>query len=490
MRSVLTKALRRSVVLALLLRRPGRHRGRQGDEGPRPAAPGLHPLRRPAGRRGDEEDRRRGRLRDAADEPEEGRELRRHLGGPRAVLRDEAVQGELPPADGVRRGRAGQAGAGEARHGEGRLHRPDPGHGLDRHRRQEPRGGPRDPDAAGLAPRGRGVERARRLPEAEDPVRARGQQRQRPVGLLGQRDHQAGLQGRGLGHAGDDRRGQQPHRDPGRPQGRGPDDQLRRHRPDLHRDEHPVGGAGDRRRPAAGVPADRLLVPQAEPEEGGDHPREQPLRPLRGARDPRQRAAAAAARPDRDGLQGGAEGLQARGRAGQEREPRRGRALGRRGRGRPRPQHDARDGHDAALLRLRPHGERGVREARREERGGRGGGVPLEPRAEGPEARAVPEGLPRAVRRGGRDLRRARLRRDEPDALGHQRGRPQPRQDPRPDRVPAAPVAGRHGRHRLLGLPRRRGRHLPRHVRARRLEVRLAHATSGSRRATSPRATA
>ena len=125
-----------------------------------------------------------------------------------------------------------------------------------------------------------------------------------------------------------------------------------------------------------------------------------------------------------------------------------------------------------------------------QKRRGRRGGVPLEPRAPGPEARAVPEGLPRAVRRRSRDLRRARLRRDEPDAVGHQRGRPQPRQDPRPRGVRAAPVAGGHGRHRLLGVPRRRGRHLPGHVRARRLEVRLAQRSSGSRRATSPRGTA
>ncbi len=148
--------------------------------------------------------------------------------------------------------------------GEGRLHRA---------RSSRPC---RSPPAAGatrrrsgvpmlkrLAARGRGVERPRRLPEAEDPVRARGEQRQRPLGLLGQRDHQAGVHGRGLGDARDDRRREQPHRDPGRAEGRGRDDQHRRHRPHLHRDEHPVGGARDRRRPAAGVPAHRLLVPQA-----------------------------------------------------------------------------------------------------------------------------------------------------------------------------------------------------------------------------------
>ena len=42
------------------------------------------------------------------------------------------------------------------------------------------------------------------------------------------------------------------------------------------------------------------------------HPFEQPLRPLRRARDPRQRKAPAAPDPHRDGLQGGAEGLRAR----------------------------------------------------------------------------------------------------------------------------------------------------------------------------------
>ena len=42
----------------------------------------------------------------------------------------------------------------------------------------------------------------------------------------------------------------------------------------------------------------------------------------------------------------------------------------------------------------------------------------------------------------GRDVRGARVRRHEPDALGHQRRRAQPRQDSRPHRVPAAPWPG------------------------------------------------
>ena len=99
---------------------------------------------------------------------------------------------------------------------------------------------------------------------------------------------------------------------------------------------------------------------------------------------------------------------------------------------------------------------------------------PWNPERKDPKLERFRKAYRDAVRRRGRDLRRARLRRDEPDAVGHQRGRSQPREDPRPDRLRAAPVAGRHGRHRLLGLPRRRGRHLPRHLRARRVEVRLA----------------
>ena len=134
---------------------------------------GLHPLRRPEGRRADEEDRRGRRLRDAADEPEEGRELRRHLRGSRAVRRRQAVQGELPPADGVHGRRTRHAGTRAPRHGEDRLHRAHHADRVDRDRRQEPRGGARRADAAGRAARARGVERARRLPEAQDPVRTR-----------------------------------------------------------------------------------------------------------------------------------------------------------------------------------------------------------------------------------------------------------------------------------------------------------------------------
>ena len=58
-------------------------------------------------------------------------------------------------------------------------------------------------------------------------------------------------------------------------------------------------------------------------------------------------------------------------------------------------------------------------------------------------ARAVPEGLQGALRRGGGDLRRARLRRHEP-MLWRSRWRAQPREDPRRDRAHAAPLAGRH----------------------------------------------
>ena len=339
--------------------------------------------------------------------------------------------------------------------------------GLDRHRRQEPRGGARRADAAGRAARGRGVERPRRLPEAQDPVRALGEQRQRPLGLLRQRDHQAGLHRPGLGDHRHDRRRQQPHRDPGRAEGRGRDDQHRRHRPHLHRDEHPVGRARDRGRPAAGVPAHRLLVPQAGPQARGDRPREQPLRPLRRARGARQRPAHGPPDPDRDGVQGRPEGLQARGRAREEVEPRRGRALGQRRRGCPGPQHDARDGDDAAVLRLRPHGVRRVRQDRGEERGGRRGRFPVGPDAQERAAGALPHGLPRAVGRRGRDLRGARLRRHEPHAVVDPGGRPQPREDARPDRAPAPPLARGHGRHRPLRRARRRRRHDARPVRGR-----------------------
>ncbi len=65
-----------------------------------------------------------------------------------------------------------------------RLHRPDHADRLGGDRRQEPRGGARGSHAAGIASRRRGVERPRRVHEAEDPVRAGGLERQRPLGLL------------------------------------------------------------------------------------------------------------------------------------------------------------------------------------------------------------------------------------------------------------------------------------------------------------------
>ncbi len=288
------------------------HAADRGKKPARRSAAGLHPLRRSEARRAAPEDRRGGRLPGTPamnlkkDENYAGTaEDREPFAGTKPYKENFLLQMEyIGP-------RACEAGTRAPRHREGRLHRSDHGDRLGGDGRQEPRGSPRGPDAAGLAPRRRGVERARRLPEAQDPVRAGRQQRQRPLGLVGQRDHQAGLQRERLGHPRHDRRRQQPHRDPRRAQGRGADDQQRRHRPDLHRDEHPLGRARDRRRPAAGLPAHRLLVPQAELQARGDHPGEQPLRPLRRARDHRQRAAAREAGPGGDGLQGRAEGLQA-----------------------------------------------------------------------------------------------------------------------------------------------------------------------------------
>ena len=125
-----------------------------------------------------------GVLRGPGDRAPEGRELRRDLGGRGALPRRQALQGALPRADGLHGAGARPPRAGGPRDGEGRLHRSDHGHGVGGHRGQEPRGGPRHPDAAGLAARGRGVERAGGLPEAEDPLRARGEQRQRPLGRL------------------------------------------------------------------------------------------------------------------------------------------------------------------------------------------------------------------------------------------------------------------------------------------------------------------
>ena len=80
-------------------RRSGRELGRQGPEGPGRPAAGLHPVRRPEARRAAEEDRRGGRLHGPGPQPQEGRELRRDGGGPRALRGHEALQGELPPPD-------------------------------------------------------------------------------------------------------------------------------------------------------------------------------------------------------------------------------------------------------------------------------------------------------------------------------------------------------------------------------------------------------
>ena len=294
----------------------------------------------------------------------------------------------------------------------------------------------------GLAARHRGVERPRRLPQAEDPVRARRQQRQRPLGLVRQRDHQAGLQGRRLGHARHDRRRQQPHRDPRRAQGRGRDDEHGRHRPDVHRDQHPVGRAR-----ASATTASRPTCSSTTGTASSACKRVAIIRSSNrygrfGVREIRD-SARRLQRPIpiemayKVGQKDFTLELERIRNANPDAVVHWGDAV----EGRADPQHDARDGHEAALLRLRPHGERRLREDRRQERRGRRRRVPVEPGAQGREARALQEGLPRALRRRGRDLRRARLRRHEHAALGDQRGGPQPRQDPRRHRVPPAPLA-------------------------------------------------
>ena len=137
-----------------------------------------------------------------------------------------------------------------------------------------------------------------------------------------------------------------------------------------------------------------------EPEAGRDHPVEQPLRPIRRARDARQRAAASGPVPIEMAYKVG-QRTSARGRAAEGREARRGGALGRRGRGGDDPQPDARDGDDAAVLRVRPHGVRRVREIAGKNAEGVVAASPGT-RPAGPAARAVPQGLPRALRRRSR----------------------------------------------------------------------------------------
>ena len=109
----------------------------------------------------------------------------------------------------------------------------------------------------------RGSQRPRRLPETQDPLRTGRQERQRPVGLLGRGDHQPVLRRQCLGHSRQHRRRQHAHRHPRRPEDRNPDDEQRRHRPHVHRNEHSLGHALHRRRPPAILPAGRLPVPQA-----------------------------------------------------------------------------------------------------------------------------------------------------------------------------------------------------------------------------------
>ena len=140
-------------------------------------------------------------------------------------------------------------------------------------------------------------QRPGRLPEAQDPLRAGRQQRQRPVGRVGQRDHQAGLQGQRLGDPRHHRRRQQPHRHPRRPEGRNPHDEHRRHRPHVHRDQHPLG-----HRASSATTASRsyLLVDymyrKLDVQADRHHPGQQPLRPLRRPRDPRLEPPARTAR--------------------------------------------------------------------------------------------------------------------------------------------------------------------------------------------------
>ena len=153
-------------------------------------------------------------------------ELREHLRGRRALRGHEAVQGELPEP-------ARPTGA------PGRA-KPEP-EGLESVKVGFI--GPIMPTVS-VATGGKSHEEALGIPMLQgsrlaiEEWNARGgylkrkipfelvvSQRQRPLGLLGQRDHQAGLHGRRLGDPRHDRRREQPHRDPRRAQGRGRDDQ-------------------------------------------------------------------------------------------------------------------------------------------------------------------------------------------------------------------------------------------------------------------------
>ena len=173
------------------------------------------------------EDRGRRRLRHPRPRPQEGRELR--------ATRSDDVEpyGGVKPYKENFLTQMEYSGAGRAipepeglEDGEDRLHRADHVHRLGRHRRQEPRGGARHQDAArARSSRSRSANARGGYLKRKIPFELVVEQRQRPVGLVGQRDHQAGLQGQGLGHPRHDRRRQQPHRDPRRAQGRGRDDE-------------------------------------------------------------------------------------------------------------------------------------------------------------------------------------------------------------------------------------------------------------------------
>ena len=159
---------RSSHLLGLALRRRRSPAPRTRDERrDRRSWPDYDPLRRPEARGAAGEDRRRRRLRRPRTSTS-GRTTNyaRHLGGRGALPAREALQGALPPADGVHRAGPGHPRARARRDGQDRLHRPDHAHRLGGHRRQEPRGGPGHPDAPGRAAGHRGGQRARRLPRS------------------------------------------------------------------------------------------------------------------------------------------------------------------------------------------------------------------------------------------------------------------------------------------------------------------------------------
>ena len=119
--------------------------------------------------------------------------------------------------------------------------------------------------------------------------------------------------------------------------------------PTLDRDEYPLGLSLHRRRSAAGLPAGRLHVRQAESEARRRHPRQQPLRSIRRARDPRQQPPARPSDRAGNGLSVGRRGLLAAAGSAAQRERRCGRPLGRCRRRGSHPEPDARDGHEAAV---------------------------------------------------------------------------------------------------------------------------------------------